>query len=242
MKYVWVQYYPGDAGTFFVWFINQHCGFIENRLPLEINTPVRNEVICDPMMWEWEEHDFHNDFLQGTLQRHCTTGKIDLDTTRICFKTYPQHNLHYVEYNQNEYDSADAWEDSEDWDRWDRDQERIRKIVDLQYDLSTVQLIVSPKHQHYFIKRMQAAFDTFQEGETAAELYRHRPQNEYKQTWDLTWDTMPESRNCQIDIGELLYEKSDSEYTKLCEFLEMAPNPNWKIIMDFYRVQVFENY
>ena len=242
MKYVWVQYYPGDAGTFFVWFINQHCGFIENRVAFEINTPVRNEVICDPMMWHWEDEDFVEDFLEGRLQKHSVAGAIDLDTTRICFKTYPHHNLHVDDYNRSAYNTEQEWQDSEDWEEYDRAQQRMARMVQLQYDLSTVQLTVSPRHQHYFIKRMAAAFDTFEPGETAHELYRNRPNTDYPQTYKKSWDLLPEARHEQIDIGELLYEKNEAEYTKLCEFLEMAPNPNWKLIMDFYRVQVFENY
>ena len=228
MKYVWVQYYPGDAGTFFAWFINQHQGFVRNRVPFKINDPVINEVICDPMMWEWNEMPFKTGFLRGTLLNEAN-APFDLENTRVSFKTYPQHNLHEIDWDSDDpNDSKQMLKD------------RIKRMQEIE-DLSTVQLVVENIHKEHFVKRMQAAFDTFKEGDTAESMYRHRD-DDYVNTWDLSQEHLPDARHQQIDIGKLLIDNCDKEYDKLCNFLGMIQNPHWKTIMNFYRWQVFENY
>lgn len=46
MKNIWVQYFPGDCGTFVSWFINQHRGFV-GPIELSVHSPVYNEVVCN---------------------------------------------------------------------------------------------------------------------------------------------------------------------------------------------------
>lgn len=78
MKNIWVQYFPGDCGTFVSWFINQHRGFVGSTIGLSVHSPVHNEVVCNASTWEWQ-HDEH---------RHM----IDSSSARYAFKTYTEHN------------------------------------------------------------------------------------------------------------------------------------------------------
>ena len=232
MKYVWIQYYPGDCGTFFAWFVNQHQGFLRNRLPFKINDPVKNEVICDPMMWEWDLHDFVEDFLQGRIIDDRTELFDELDV-RVSFKTYPQHC----------WQAEDQEQGLEDPDLF----ERYSRMKEISKELSSVLLVVTEKHKQHFINRMAACFDTFDqnketgETETAQDTYRNR-HLDYDNTKRIFGEMFPECKLFTIDMGELLFELNEAEYAKLCKFLNMPKNPHWKILMQFYRHQVFENY
>ena len=239
MQYVWIQYYPGDCGTFFAWFVNQHKGFLENRLPFKINDPVKNEVICDPMMWEWRDHDFYDDFITGRIIDD-RTEEFDEWGVRISFKTFPEHCWQAQDDELWGEPTDEYPEDHMLYDRYVR-MKKIRK------ELTTVCLVTSPKHRQHFVDRMAACFDTYPEdtetGETktAEDMYAHRDQD-YAYTLEFSRRKFPECNHFQIDIGELLYELNDLEYLKLCNELDLEPNPHWKILMQFYRYQVFENY
>ena len=232
MKYVWIQYYPGDCGTFFAWFVNQHQGFLRNRLPFKINDPVKNEVICDPMMWEWKDHEFVEDFLQGRIIDDRTEQFNELDV-RVSFKTYPEH----------------CWQaqDLEEWLDDDGIEQRYLQMKKISGELSSVLLFTTHKHRQRFIDRMSACFDTYPQDEltgesyTAQDMYQDRD-IDYNNTKQIFQEKFPECELIPIDIGELLYELNDLEYLKLCNELNMPPNPHWKILMQFYRHQVFENY
>ena len=78
MKNIWVQYFPGDCGTFVSWFINQHSGFVGPLCELSVHSPVHNEVVCNHSTWEWRP-DPH---------RH----SIKDPDVRYAFKTYTEHN------------------------------------------------------------------------------------------------------------------------------------------------------
>lgn len=77
MKNIWVQYFPGDCGTFVSWFINQHRGFV-GPIELSVHSPVYNEVVCNESTWEWR-HDSHRHLIKS-------------HNLRYAFKTYTEHN------------------------------------------------------------------------------------------------------------------------------------------------------
>lgn len=231
---VWIQYYPGDCGTWFSWFVNQHQGFLGNSIPLKINDPVCNEVIYDGAMWEFGIHDWKQ-FREQTGSEH----------SRTAIKTYPQHNLHDADWHRDEYESEDAWFDS-DWGlQWEDYQRGITKHMPSVPDLQTVLLTTQQEHRPRFVSRMSATFATFVDGTTAESSYRHRDWD-YARTVELTQQYLPNTPYMQFDISTLLFGRNwierEQQYRELCNFLNTEPNPHWKTLVDFYVHQVFENY
>lgn len=222
---VWIQYYPGDAGTWFTWFANQHRGYLRNSVPLHINEPVCNEVICDSAMWEFGIHDWH-------LPNHSV------------FKTYPQHNLHDADWHRQDYESQDAWFDSAWGVAWEDYQLGIQRLQQLNC-LKTVLLTTQTQHRPRFVSRMSATFNTFVDGVDAENSYVSRDQD-YARTVELTQQHLCDTPYMQYDISTLLFGNNwierEQQYQQLCEFLNTDPNPHWKTLVDFYVHQVFENY
>ena len=191
-------------------------------------------------MWEWQVHEFEQDFLKYRVADD-STESFDVFNTRISFKTYPEHNLHLQRMpDPKDFEDRDDWED-ECMDLEDQEQERRDHLAAISHDLATVQLYTTHTHRQRFVQRMAACFDTFGEGESAETFYQHRD-TDYANTAQLSEEVLPNSTHVQIDIGAMLFDHSDSEYARLCTALELEPNPNWKTLFEFYRVQVFENY
>ena len=235
---VWVQYLPGDCGTFMSWFINQHEGFINNKVPFKINDPVPNEVIADWNQWNWDENqgmepnEFYYWWRQQALQKDAHIP-IKL-TDRVAFKCYPEHNLvKQGDLSQEKYDTL---------------VERARAM----HNLAVVQLVTSLQHRQLFVDRMDACFNTYPDGqESAEEMYSWRyteliPDSDVDNDYDIQWRASVEKLtgvpHIQIDMGQLLFELDHEEYEKLCGFLGVARNHYWETLLDFYRFQVFENY
>ena len=240
MLNVWVQYLPGDCGTYFSWFINQHRGFIANKVPFKVNDPVPNEVIADWNQWNWRDNwgmdadEFYLWWRQVHLCENRDDLKFDVEMTdTISFKCYPEHNfVRQPEHSDHEY-------------------EEFIKRVRAFDQLGVVQLITSIEHKSAFVDRMQACFDTYpDDAEDAHEMYEWRYPDaddpdritDYDRQWQTSVELLPDTPHIQIDAGKLLFDKCDAEYARLVEFLGTVENPNWKLLIDFYRVQVFENY
>ena len=119
---VWVQYLPGDCGTFMSWFINQHEGFINNKVPFKINDPVPNEVIADWNQWNWDDNwdmepnEFYYWWRQSALQKDAHVPI--LLTDRVAFKCYPEHNL--VKQPEHTAEEMYKWRYTELLDEKDR--------------------------------------------------------------------------------------------------------------------------
>jgi len=240
MKNVWVQYLPGDCGTFYSWFINQHRGFIANKVPFKLNDPVPNEVIADWNQWNWQDNwgmpalEFHWWWRREHLDKNRDDLKFDiLDDDRISFKSYPEHNFVRQPEHTDEV--------------WNTFVDRVSAIP----DLAVVQLVTSANHADRFIARMQACFDTYpDDAEDASEMYEWRYDDiedpdritDYTRQWDRSVELLPTVPHVQIDAGKLLFDKDADEYNKLIDFLGTEQNPNWKLLLEFYRVQVFDNY
>ena len=238
MKYVWTQYEPGDCGTFFAWFVNQHHGFVQNRIPFKINDPVGNEVIADWCMWEWQynlknsQDDAHSiDKFWKQMQQDATAP---INHLRICFKSFEEHNLKQI-VDQNSTGNVEA----------------VVQMIDAMHQqagFGCLMLETDQSDSLQFIQRMQLSFETFDDDQTAESMYLHRYQpdpdqhnrTEYERAWDVSTKLL-DVPHCRINIGDLLFRNSESEYLKLVEFLDVEPNPNWKLLINFYRYQVFEN-
>ncbi len=235
---VWVQYLPGDCGTFMSWFINQHEGFINNKVPFKINDPVPNEVIADWNQWNWDDNwdmepnEFYYWWRQSALQKDAHVPI--LLTDRVAFKCYPEHNLVKQPEHTDEKYAAFV--------------ERSKAI----HNLGVVQLVTQLKHRDLFVDRMDACFNTFPDGQdTAEEMYKWRYTelldekdrlNDYEIQWKHSVEQLPGVPHISIDMGELLFELNHLEYDKLIGWLGVRKNNYWETLIDFYRFQVFENY
>lgn len=207
----WVQYFPGDCGTFISWFINQHTGFLKSKAQLKLHDPVPNEVVCETVTWDWRYHSWQQ-FSNNRIENYADEN--------IAFKTYTEHNC------TNTDDHPD-WEMQKFWD-----------TVDSVPNLNSVGLWVPPQHLHIFESRLDHCFNSYQEGDSAATYYANRSE-EYEELVHVHQQRFSHVDLHMCDVHALLFDLDQEEYFKLCAFLGVAPCNHWALLTDFYVQQVF---
>ena len=209
----WVQYFPGDCGTFVSWFISQHQGYIGAKASLKVHDPVPNEVVSDSTTWDWRAE---------TWDQQKQTRIENWAGEDVAFKTYTEHNC-------TNTDKHPDWEMQQFWDR-----------VQTVPRLNSVALWVLPEHLHRFESRLSHCFESYAEGASAETYYSNRSgeyqelervHSEHLSTIDLHW----------TNVYSLIFEQDLQEYQRLIEFLSTEPIEHWRTIMSFYQLQVFDS-
>lgn len=213
MKNIWIQYHPGDCGTFISWFINQHVGFVQGKITLRVNDPVQNEVVCEESTWEWVPDTFE-----------CNLNKIDNigNLHRYAFKTYTEHSSANTD------------------DKLPHEQQHFIDTVKAVPNLATIFCIVPEEHIHLYQQRLSKCFNSYEEGQDAARFYHNRAEG-YDIDIAQSKEYFPGVPHYVLNVHALMFEQCDEEYSKLTNWLGVEPNPIWKSIMDFYLYQVFNS-
>ena len=144
MKTVWIQYHPGDCGTFLSWFCNQHKHYQKTNTVLKLHDPVPNEVTSPVTEWVTSIN---------TIQEQI--DKKDLDSSaNYAFKSIGHHNI-------------SSFLDSKKY------QQQIKKLIPNVFN-RTVICYTTDQHIEIFANRMTHYFDTFENHDDAKHMYKHR--------------------------------------------------------------------
>ena len=208
----WVQYFPGDCGTFISWFISQHQGYIGAKAQLKVHDPVPNEVVCESTTWDWRAE---------TWEQQQQTRVENYAAEYIAFKTYTEHNC------TNTDDHPD-WEMQQFWDR-------VKSVP----ELNSVALWVPEQHLHQFQSRLDHCFNSYDEGDSAETYYSNRS-DEYEELAQVHAEQFAPVPLHWCNVHALIFEQDVEEYHQLCEFLGVEPLDRWRTLMSFYQLQVFE--
>lgn len=208
----WVQYFPGDCGTFVSWFISQHQGYIGAKAQLKVHDPVPNEVVCESTTWDWRAE---------TWTQQQTTRVENYAGESIAFKTYTEHNC----------TNADDHTPEEMQQFWNR----IHSVP----NLNSVGLWVPFQHLYQFQSRLDHCFNSYDEGDSAETYYENRP-DEYEELAQTHAQQFADVDLHWVDVHQLIIQESAEEYADMCEFLGVPELEHWRTLISFYRLQVFQ--
>ena len=208
---VWVQYFPGDCGTFISWFINQHTGFLQSKAQLKLHDPVPNEVVCESTTWDWREN---------TWSEHLVNRTENYDGESVAFKTYTEHCSSNVDEKTHQDHLIFI--------------NTVKQVPDLAHVLCEV-----PEDQlHIFERRLSHCFNSFHDDTDASTFYEGRDEDYSRQRLSTATHFAGDTVH-RLNVFALLFERDATEYHKLCDALGLEPNPAWQVLCEFYTRQVF---
>lgn len=219
-------YEPGDAGTWFTWFINQHKDYpqFENKMLYDQQGKELGHIPSDFGCYgaDWFITDFENesafefkDYRQRLTDQHITHNK---DYKHICYKILPWHNPFHLEDDELE-------------------NETVKELATRLVKESDTKAVIIPQVEvsyQLFARRLAFIRPRFTV-EKAIEIYKNRIQRSYKNTTSQVSNVVPVHT---IAIDKLILRSDEDEYSKLLDILQVPALDNWKSLMNDYYTKI----
>lgn len=219
-------YEPGDAGTWFTWFINQHHSFpnFSKNIRYEQKQNIPSDYSCYGANWvikdtgDDEAFGF-TDFEKNLIEKQISYNK---DFYSICYKLIPWHNPFQANNNELENET--------------NEQLASRLITE-----SNTKAIIIPQVEvsyQVFAKRL-AYIRPRISVEDAINDYKNRINKQYMNTVSQIEKITTVHT---IAIDKLVLHNNEQEYNKLINILQVPALENWKQLTYQYYIEVYSKW
>lgn len=219
-------YEPGDSGTWFTWFINQHKDYpqFETRMLYDQQGKelghIPSDFVCYGADWFIKDFGEEQKFEFKDYRQHLHNNKVNhnKDYKHICYKILPWHNPFHLEDHELE-------------------NETVKELASRIVKESNTKAVIIPQVEvsyQLFARRLAFIRPRFTVND-AYEIYKNRIARAYENTYSMVSNVVPVHT---IAIDKLILRSDEDEYNKLLDILQVPALDNWKSLMDEYYIKI----
>jgi hypothetical protein len=224
-----IWYEPGDTGTWFAWFINQHHGYSKPDIEIRYDDEgdkfnhIATDYCCNKISW-YIPAGLHtipthaHRFIKSFDEFHKLAGGGDL-----AYKIVPWHNP----FQCNLEEMPDGMSPTQ----------MCKQLLE---ETNTDAIIIPRVEVSYklFAKRLAFIRPRFTVEETE-KYYRQRMEKSYNNTITQMREAIPGIKIHTIAIDKLILQNDVSEYQKLLDILKVPALDNWTSYTNNYYEKIF---
>lgn len=219
------MYKPGWIGTWIMWFINQHSTFpqyeiVTNNGDREDDS-FPTDYICKGGSWFWGDGQSFTDSSTNQTERNRVINK---SVTNRCYKTFPDH--HFTDEQENVQDFIDS--------------------IDFDYNV-IIANVTNARHLEILARRFTdiIELDEDEDAPRYESVLAENINDSNRINIEKNYYTKIEHKANSIyyvDVGKILFDKDNTEYSKLLDYINEKPIDNWEKMADEAIEIVFKRY